>query len=123
MADSLIGRRVLVVEDECLIAMDLCHVLGGRGATILGPVPTLQDAMQLLDSSGVIDAAILDVNLNGESVFPLAEALSARRVPYIFTTGYDKLGVPERYRSVPMCGKPFHIETVVDVVRQQIRCA
>ncbi|HEU4655434.1 MAG TPA: response regulator [Steroidobacteraceae bacterium] len=118
---TLNGRRVLVVEDEFLIAIDLCHTLGKQGATVVGPIPSVQDALQLLDSLGQLDVAILDVNLNGQAVFPLAEMLAERKVPYIFTTGYDKLGLPERYRRVPMCSKPVQIETIVETVRQQLQ--
>ncbi|MET0660861.1 MAG: response regulator [Steroidobacteraceae bacterium] len=118
--NALRNRRILVVEDECLIALDLCSMLDRLGATVVGPVPSMEDAMDILDSLGPLDAAVLDINLGSARVYPLADALEARHVPYVFHTGHDELGLPERYRSVPRCEKPIRIETVVEIVRQQL---
>ena len=103
-------RRVLVVEDEYMIAQDLARELEDVGAEVLGPVPSVADALALLVAEAVPpDAAILDVNLGGEMVFPVAEALRERGVPFVFVTGYDPWSLPQAYADVPCCEKPFDV--------------
>lgn len=118
--DVLRGRHILVVEDEYLIAMDLCHCLDREGATVIGPIPTVQDALTLIEGLDHVDAAVLDINLQGEKVFPVVDVLTERHIPFVFTTGYDVLGLPERYRSAPICSKPILVESVVEAVRRRI---
>lgn len=108
-APSLRGRRVLVVEDEYMLAEDLRCELEGAGAAVLGPVPSVADALALLARGPPPDAAILDVNLGGEMVFPVAEALRERGVPFVFATGYDAWSLPPAYAQVPRCEKPFDV--------------
>ena len=83
---SLVDRRVLVVEDEYLIAMEMAHCLRATGAEIVGPVANAQQALALIEA-GPLDAAVLDVNLRGETVYVVADRLCERRVPYLFATG------------------------------------
>jgi CheY-like chemotaxis protein len=91
MADArLEGRNVLVVEDDFIVAMDICIRLEDTGARILGPVALVNNAMTIIDTGQRIDAAVLDVNLKGENSFPVADALADRKVPFVFTTGYDQ---------------------------------
>lgn len=104
---ELSGRRVLVVEDEYFVADDIARELQAHGADIVGPVPTLEGAFGLLDREKHLDGAVLDMNLRGEMAFPVADALIARGVPFVFSTGYDKSVVPERYRDVPRWEKPY----------------
>jgi CheY-like chemotaxis protein len=104
---ALSGRRVLVVEDEYFLADDLAQALRKLGAEILGPVPTRDSALALLSSEASVDVAVLDINLKGQAVFPVADALIARGVPFVFATGYDQSAVPEAYRDVPRWEKPF----------------
>jgi len=106
---SVRGRRILVVEDEYMVAEDLRIELEDMGAEVLGPVPSLAGALALLATGALPDAAILDVNLGGEMVFPLAEALRERGVPFMFATGYDAWFLPAAYAEVPRCEKPFHV--------------
>ncbi len=108
---SLRGRRVLVVEDEYLLAEDLRHGLERVGAEVLGPVPSVARALTLLAAGAPPDAAILDVNLGGEMAFPVAEALQALGVPFVFATGYDVAALPRAYAQVPRCEKPFDVES------------
>ena len=104
------GRRVLVVEDEYVIAQDLKSSLENAGAEVLGPVPSVARAMALLDADAAPDAAILDVNLGTEDVFPVAEALRERGVPFVFATGYDAWSLPSAYAEVPRWEKPFDVK-------------
>ena len=105
MSGALDGLRVLVVEDEPLVAMDIAAVLRRAGAAVLGPAHRL-DAALALAAEEVLDGALLDINLHGQHVFPVADALAAREVPFVFTTGYDRVAIPESYADVPLCSKP-----------------
>jgi len=107
MTGTLANRRVLVVEDEYFIADDMAKALRKLGAEVLGPVPTSGKALTLLSSDQRIDAAVLDINLRGETVFPVADALKERGVPFVFATGYDQSSVPSAYSGVPRWEKPF----------------
>ena len=99
--------RILVVEDEYLIAAQLVDELELLGARVVGPSPSLERAMELV-SSEPVDLAVLDINLQGKLCFPLADALSERGIPFVFQTGYDpNLDVPSRYAAAPRWHKPF----------------
>jgi two-component SAPR family response regulator len=117
------GRRVLIVEDEFPIALDIVVGLSGLGVIPLGPVPTLGQAMDLLTSVDRLDGAVLDVNLHEEMVFPLADALEARGVPFIFMTGYDERVIPARYARVELCQKPYHLPKLLRTVISAIDIA
>ena len=98
---DLAGRRILVVEDEFLIADEIAVAFARLGIFTVGPARTLEHALKLLESSGHLDGAVLDVNMRGAMVFPLADVLLARIVPFIFATGYDPEVISERYSHVP----------------------
>jgi CheY-like chemotaxis protein len=106
-------RRILVVEDDCLQAENLREELEALGAEVVGPVPSVADALALLAAGTPVDAAILDVNLGGETVFPVVEALQARTIPVVFATGYDAGTLPSAYAHVPCCEKPFEASDCV----------
>ncbi|WP_207103034.1 response regulator [Paracoccus shandongensis] len=101
------GRRVLVVEDEYIIAEDLREELEREGALVLGPVASVAAALDLLQGGPRPDTAILDINLRGERVFPVADRLRAMGVPFVFATGYDAEAIPRDYADVPRIEKPF----------------
>ena len=103
----LSGRKVLVVEDEYLIASDLASWLEEQGAQVLGPVPTVAEAMALLDAKIMPEVAVLDINLGSEKVFPVADRLDAAGVPFVFVTGYDARLIPARYDNAPRSLKPL----------------
>jgi DNA-binding response OmpR family regulator len=104
---SLKGSRILIVEDEYLLADDLSHALSDAGAEVLGPIASVEDATAFIAGEPSIDAAVLDVNLRGDMVFPVADALHARGVPFAFATGYDQWALPERFAGAPRVEKPF----------------
>lgn len=105
--ESLRGRSILVVEDECVIALDLAASLQDEGAVVLGPVSTVRDAWRCIEEHEHIDAAVLDVRLHDdELVFPIADALEERAVPFVFATGCEPDALPERYRTTPALEKP-----------------
>jgi len=99
-------HRVLVVEDEMLIGMLLEDMLTDLGHEVAAIIPRLKEAMAAVDRE-TYDLAILDVHLHGESAFPVAEALIAKGIPFVFATGYGERGLPENYRGRPVLQKPF----------------
>lgn len=98
--------RVLLVEDEIMVAVLLEQMLGEFGYEVVGPVARLAKAVEMAQRER-LDLAILDVNLNGKEVYPVAEALAARDIPFIFSTGYGNGGLRARYRDRPTLPKPF----------------
>ena len=109
-SQDLAGCRVLLVEDEYYIADDLAQRLSAHGAILLGPVTTVEKALAMVQSEERIDAAVLDINLRGEMIYPVAERLIARGVPVVFASGYDQLVIPERFAGIPHFEKPVRLE-------------
>jgi CheY-like chemotaxis protein len=107
----LAAKRVLVVEDEYLVAMDLSAWLEAAGAHVVGPASNVNAALEALQCSE-LDGAILDVNLRGEMAYPVADALAARGIPFVFTTGYDGRMMPVRFADVKRCEKPTTPEAI-----------
>lgn len=109
MTDSpLSGLRVLVVEDETLVAMLLEDMLGDLGCEVAATASRVAQAVEIArDAAQAFDVAILDVNVAGEPISPVAQVLSERGVPLVFATGYGESGVPEPFRGRPTLQKPF----------------
>ena len=107
MASPLSGRRVLVVEDEYFQADDLVRLLRARGAEVIGPLGEVHETIELLDTGKPVDLAVLDINLRGAMIYPAAEILRARAVPFVFTTGYDREIIPDCFGDVPLLEKPI----------------
>lgn len=116
------GCRVLVVEDEYFIADDMADMLTRYGAEVVGPAPTLDNAMDLLGREA-IDCAVLDVNLRGQMAYPLADELGRRGVPFVFATGYDPAVVPKAYSQVPRWQKPYSLEDLMLSLPELVRIA
>ncbi len=105
-AGDLAGRRLLVVEDDFFLATDGAKDLAARGVQVVGPAGDIDDALDLIDETEHLDGAVLDLNLRGEMAYPVADALIARGVPFVFATGYDQAAIPSRYAGVKRCEKP-----------------
>ena len=103
---SLAGLRLLVVEDEAIVAMMVEDILAGLGCAVVGPVAKLAKALEVVGTEP-LDGAVVDVNLGGEPAYPLADALAAAGVPFLFLTGYGRSGIDGRYAAVPVLQKPF----------------
>ena len=116
MSQAFSGRRVLIVEDESLVAMLLETILEDMGCTPVGPAATVDEALRLAADAEPIDAALLDVNVAGRQVFPVAEALRDRGVPFVFSTGYGEGGLPDEWRGQPTLQKPFTEAAVRDAL-------
>ena len=104
--EALAGRRILVVEDEVVVAMLIEDILTDWGAVVVGPAARVAHALDLL-GQGALDAAILDVNVAGETTFAIAQELARRGVPFAFATGYGADGVPPEFAGRPVLAKPF----------------
>ena len=105
-AACLAGLRVLVVEDDMLIAVHIEEILQGFGCVVVGPVGNLDAALRMADDEA-LDGAILDVNIQGGHVYPVAERLRARGVPFALASGYGDWALPEAFRNQPRLTKPF----------------
>jgi CheY-like chemotaxis protein len=116
------GCHVLIVEDEYLVAADLAAALEECGAVVFAPVGSVKDALDQIAHHGEsLDAAVLDINLRGETVYPVAAKLYALNVPFVFTTGYDADGIPSLYSEVPRLEKPADIGKLVRILENTRR--
>ncbi|WP_375450710.1 response regulator [uncultured Devosia sp.] len=113
--NDLNGKRVMVVEDDYLLATDICRNLRELGANVLGPAPTPFYAMHLINRRRV-DAAVLDVRLHGVSVFEVADSLMENGVPIVFATGYDRENLPHRFHDTPILSKPYDQRQLMEVL-------
>lgn len=117
---SLQGLSALMVEDEPLVSLMMEEMLSDFGVRVVHVAHTLADAIaqaQTLD----VAFATLDLKLNGESGLPVADALAARGVPFIFVSGYDDGALPERFRTAPLVGKPVSPEQLREVIERALR--
>ena len=110
--DGVSGRKVLGVEDDALLAMELAEELEAIGAVPIGPAMTVVSALEIVHRETRIDAALMNVNLRGEVSFPVADALAERGVPFLFVTGNDQF-VSERFPQIPRHPKPAHMPMLI----------
>lgn len=115
MSQPLSGRHVLVVEDEALVAMLLETMLEDMGCTV-STAATVEEGLPMATDAAPLDAALLDVNVAGQQVFPIADALTARGVPFVFSTGYGEGGLPDAWRGHPTVQKPFTESAIRDAL-------
>jgi DNA-binding response OmpR family regulator len=117
---DLAGVRVLVVEDEAMVAMLIEDALLELGCLVIGPVASVSAALQLLDVE-TLDAAVLDVNLGGEKVFPVADRLAERGVPFLFSTGYGAVGIEQNHLDRPVLQKPYDTDRLGGALSAALR--
>jgi CheY-like chemotaxis protein len=115
-AGDLAGRRVLVIEDESMVMMLLQDMLGDMGCDVIGCASRFTDAIEKARSL-TFDVAILDVNLNGERTFPIADVLVARGICFVFATGYAAASLPATFNKIPILQKPFHQQELEHAMR------
>ena len=115
MKNRFSGRRVLLVEDEPIVAWLLKDMLVDLGCSVVGPAADVNQALAMIDAES-IDVAVLDVNLRGQMSYPIADVLVARGVPFVFSTGYDKDRLLDGYRTFPALQKPFHRSDLGDTL-------
>ena len=107
MSALLEGVRVMVIEDDPIIGLDLQDQLESLGARVIGPVSRMSDALERIAAEEPIDCATLDVSLADDLVFPVADELRKRGIPFVFVTSYSRLVLPPKFREIPCCVKPF----------------
>jgi len=115
MDNSLSGKRVLVVEDEIMVSWLLEDMLANLGCVVIGPAVRVDQALAIIESEP-LDAAVVDLNLNGQISYPVADALAARGVPFVFSSGYSQDRLLEKYRTFPALQKPFHRSELAEVL-------
>src|SRR5439155_25198117 len=98
--------RILIVEDSPVVAPFTADIIGEMGCAVVGPAPTMAAARELVESGG-FDAAIMDIHIRGERVFPLCELLANRNVPFVLTSGYADWQMPEKWQDRPRLQKPY----------------
>jgi CheY-like chemotaxis protein len=116
---ALADLRILVVEDDVLIALDVERVLLQEGCTVAGPAGTVERALQEIAAGG-IDAGLLDVSLGREKVFPVADALAAAGIPFVLVTGHAQDALPPAHRAHPVLGKPYGRADLVEALRRAL---
>jgi len=117
---DLKGLRVLIIEDESMVAMLMEDMLHDLGCTVVGMVARFDDALKQATSGPAFDVALLDVNLNGKQTFPIAEVLAERGARFIFATGYGEAILPQSLQGGPILQKPFEQETLERTLRRAI---
>jgi ActR/RegA family two-component response regulator len=120
--EALRGRRLLIVEDEYMIAADLAYTLEDRGVEVVGPVGSVDEALALVEAEGRLDGAVLDLNLGNDRAYPVADALLARGVPFVFATGYGREVIPAAYAEVPRCEKPIEMSALAKLLASRMKC-
>lgn len=111
---ALASKRILLVEDEVLIAVMVSDMLAGLGATVVGPATTIEAGLALAGSE-TFDAAVLDINVRGERIDPIADLLVARGIPMLFATGYGVAAISER-RNASVIDKPYTQERLASAL-------
>lgn len=122
MVEQVLGAcRVLIVEDEYSLAEELRSELSEAGAVVVGPVGDLQRAIELVTAEKDLHAAVLDINIRGEDIFPLADLLAERGVPMVFATGYYDFPIPSRFAHIISCVKPVQHSALIEAIRIAIQ--
>ena len=111
---NLAGRRILVVEDDFFLCLDICLQIENYGGVVVGPAPTLDSGYALFQKKPLPDGSILNIRLGSELVYPLADNLLAAGVPVIFASSEDKASIPEKYASIPLVPKPINMMIVAE---------
>jgi DNA-binding response OmpR family regulator len=122
MTANLTGRRILLVEDQYLLASELSAALEQSGAIVLGPANDLNSA-RAVAAEQPPEAAILDVKLATELVYPLADELAKRDIPFLFATGFDCDVLPDRFRGAPCYEKPVNVREIVSALGRLVQTA
>ncbi len=119
-SNGLHGLRLLLVEDDYLLASGLQEALELEGAHVVGPYPDVQGALRGIAQAQALDGALLDVNLGDETSFAVVEALRQRGVRMLFLTGYDDAALPAAYRDIPRCRKPVGLGELIQELNSHL---
>jgi DNA-binding response OmpR family regulator len=122
MTHSLAGKRILIVEDEIIVALDLADKITADGAKAVEPVSTVSAALDVIANTE-LDGVILDVKLRGEMAFPVADVLAGRHIPFVFMTALDAGDIPSRHANVRCVQKPVSTEVICGALEATIFAA
>ena len=111
MTADLVGRRILLVEDSPVVGPFTADLLEDIGCKVIGPAPNMAAARELMEAAD-FDAALMDIHIRGERVYPLCEALEAKGVPFVLTSGYADWTMPDQWQDRPRLQKPYTIDDV-----------
>jgi DNA-binding response OmpR family regulator len=114
------GRKILIVEDEAPIALNLAAAVAHAGGTVVGPASTVAASFGLM-ADHTLDGALLDIRLRGETSFPLADVLSVLGIPFVFVSGLSSALMPYTHRDRPLFDKPYDARDVIAVLARQVR--
>lgn len=114
----MLGRRILIVEDDPYITLALEETLTDFGLVVVGAARNIAQALRLAQTAS-FDLALLDVNIGDEQIDPVADALAARGMPFIFTTGCGRAGLPEAHLERAVIEKPFYVEEILKALREE----
>lgn len=117
---SLRDCHILVVEDEYMLAVDLRNELRDAGAIVIGPEPSVTRALTRISAEARIDVAVLDVTLGDEEVYPVADALASRGIPFLFASGYGEDMVAKRYPGAITCNKPLNMQALLVAIGEAL---
>lgn len=120
MTSALAGKRVLIIEDEGMLRLQLADTLEEMGCLVAGMASTVADAEGLARTTSA-DFAVLDLNLNGRLAYPVADILVARGIPFVISTGYGSAGVEPRFRDTPALRKPFEAQDLAEALAKVLR--
>ena len=115
MGAALAGRKILVVEDSPVVAPFTADLLSELGCEVTGPAPNMAAARELIENGG-FEAALMDIHIRGERVFPLCEMLDSRGVPFVLTSGYADWQVPQKWEHRPRLQKPYTLKQVEEAL-------
>lgn len=118
-SDPLLGRRVLIVEDDPFITLALEETLTEFGLVVAGSARSVPQAIRLAQTVA-FDVALLDVNIGQDRIDPVADIIYGRKIPFLFTTGCGRAGLPEAYLQQPIVEKPFYVEEILRTLRQEL---
>src|SRR3954451_20811807 len=116
---DLTGRRILLVEDSPVVGPFTAELLQDLGCQVVGPAPTMAAARELIDGGGY-DAALMDVHIRGERLFPLCEVLEDKGLPFVLTSGYADWQMPDKWNDRPRLQKPYTIDQVHEALRDAL---
>jgi response regulator RpfG family c-di-GMP phosphodiesterase len=117
---KLAGRHILIVEDECVVSMEMEMALRAEGADVIGPEASVESALRILESQQPVDLAVIDINLRGEPAYPIVAALKRRKVPFLIATGYSASEIAPEHADVPYLGKPVSMSKVTAALTQLV---
>jgi len=120
MTELLAGRRVLVVEDEMMVLINIEDALADFGCTLVAVAATVDQALALIDTQN-FDVAVIDVNLDGQTSYPIADALAKRGVPFVFSTGYSDPGLGGDHSDRPVLQKPYRDSQLAEILIRLLR--